>query len=758
MTTPAAPRRALWLLNHATARRFEIPMLKAVGYSGVFLPKSFPQKHNFRSASVDYSEDQFLALPDDVVALLNAQDWYAPIARDVWDVVNEHFEVAFFIAQNLDAVENLLRHFKGQAIWRAYGLDRSLSYASLIASHHGATLAADKASRRFWLGEAYSNIHDVEGTLLRRRAVWLPVGLADTGVADQWTGADRRIFFICPEIATNHYYRAIYEDFKAHLGDLPHAIGGAQPIAVGDPDVLGFVPAAQHAQNMREMRVMFYHSTEPRHVHYHPFEAIRAGMPLVYMAGGLLDALGGRRPLPGRARDSKHARALLKAILDGDNGLIQSIRASQVALLEPMKAETCLPQWRAAFETIGKAITTERAIARVAQKKRIAVLLPVGYRGGSLRGAKLLMQALLEGSAMAGEDVDVVFGHLDDPALYSDEDFRTLPKGVARRPYRWRRIGPDEARRVMSLAGYPSWEPSADEYMLPNDGIKHFFDCDLWLVISDRVEVQPLPLRPIVAMIFDYLQRYVRLFDTNGDVEFLRFANEAVRVLVTTEATARDAIQYAGVPSSRLSVVPMLVPPVEHSPPDRSPEQRPYFVWPTNLGPHKNHENAFKALTAYYRVHDGKYDCIMTGVNTGRVLEDPDRRKMALATAGDSDAKVGLHVRGELTDAEYFRLVAGASFLWHPALYDNGTFAVIEAAQLGIRSAVGSYPAMHEIDRKFDLDLLFFDPRNVDEMAQRLKEMEAAVPDPELGVRTTRKVDDRADAARAYWAVVREWL
>jgi glycosyltransferase involved in cell wall biosynthesis len=733
-------------------------MLKAVGYSGIFLPKSFPQKHNFRSASVDYSEDQFLGLPDDVVSLLNAQNWYSPVARDVWNVVNEYFEVAFFIAQNFDAVENLLRHFKGQAIWRAYGLDRSLSYSSLIGPHHGATLAADRASRRLWLGEAYSNIHDIEGTLLRRQAVWLPLGLADTGIADRWTGADRRIFFICPEIATNYYYRAIYEDFKTHFGDLPHAIGGAQPIAVTDPNVLGFVPAEQHAQNMREMRVMFYHSTEPRHVHYHPFEAIRAGMPLIYMAGGLLDALGGNKPLPGRARDSKHARSLLRAILDGDSGLIQSIRTSQAVLLEPMKAENCLPQWQAAFETIGKAIKTEKAIVPVVRRRRIAVLLPVGYRGGTLRGAKLLMQALLEGSALAGESVEVVFGHLDDPSVYSDEDFRMLPKEVVRRPYKWRRIGPDEAKRTMSLAGYPSWEPSAGEYMLPNDGIRHFFDCDLWVVISDRIEVRPLPLRPIVAMVFDYLQRYVRLFDTDGDAEFLQFANEAVRVLVTTEATARDAVQYAGVPSSRLSVVPMIVPRVEAPPPTRSGEQRRYFVWPTNLGPHKNHENALKALAAYYRVHGGKYDCLMTGVNTGRMLEDADGRDIAPVMASGKDAKAGLRVRGELSDAEYFRLVADASFLWHPALYDNGTFAVIEAAQLGVRSVVSSYPAMHEIDRNFRLDLAFFDPRNVDEMARRLKEMEDARPDPELAARTIGKVDDRAASARAYWAVIREWL
>ena len=52
---------------------------------------------------------------------------------------------------------------------------------------------------------------------------------------------------------------------------------------------------------------MYYHSTEPDHIHYHPFEAVRAGMPLVFMAGGMLDRLGGI-DLPGRSKPPKEAR------------------------------------------------------------------------------------------------------------------------------------------------------------------------------------------------------------------------------------------------------------------------------------------------------------------------------------------------------------------------------------------------------------------------------------------------------------------
>lgn len=76
---------------------------------------------------------------------------------------------------------------------------------------------------------------------------------------------------------------------------------------------------------MREMRIIFYHSQEPRHIHFHPFEAIKAGMPLVFMSGGILDQFGGSK-LPGRCTSIEEARQKIRRILDGDQNLIDDIR------------------------------------------------------------------------------------------------------------------------------------------------------------------------------------------------------------------------------------------------------------------------------------------------------------------------------------------------------------------------------------------------------------------------------------------------
>ena len=81
---------------------------------------------------------------------------------------------------------------------------------------------------------------------------------------------------------------------------------------------------------------------------------------------------------------------------------------------------------------------------------------------------------------------------------------------------------------------------------------------------------------------------------------------------------------------------------------------------------------------------------------------------------------------GDVSDKVYARLLKNAQFLWHPALYDNGTFAVMEAAYLGVPSLSALYPAMEYMNQKFELNLQFFDPRNPQGMAEALLIMETA--------------------------------
>ena len=67
-------------------------------------------------------------------------------------------------------------HFEGVAIWRAYGLDKSITYTGHLQRFTQGFRTIERLGSRFWFGEAYAHLHEIEGRYLRERAVYLPLG------------------------------------------------------------------------------------------------------------------------------------------------------------------------------------------------------------------------------------------------------------------------------------------------------------------------------------------------------------------------------------------------------------------------------------------------------------------------------------------------------------------------------------------------------------------------------------------------------
>ena len=755
--------RVMWLLNHTSARKFEIPMLKSLGITEIFQPKIFPSHPGFRTASVDWSEDAHLRIPADDLAILNAANWYGGASPEAWRIADRYFDVCIFTLQYIEMLTDAAKYFSGALLWRVFGLEQPQSYSLVLdqlSRQRHAWSEVERLGERFFFAEAFDHLHRIEAELLQRRTVHLPLGMHDAQLQDGWQGADARIFFVCPDIGLNGYYAAIYDRFKLDFGDLPHAIGGAQPVAVDDPAVLGYTPLAVHEGNMRQMRAMFYHSTEPNHVHYHPFEAVRAGMPLVFMAGGMLDRLGGAN-LPGRCATVAQARAKLRRILDGDRALIDAIRASQSILLEPMRAENCRAAWREGFERIAAAVPAraERmADTAPAQPPRIAVILPIEYRGGTLRGAKMLAEAIFHGSRQAGTPAEVVFLHPEHDE--ATECFDDLHAGISRRPFAWRTLSKDEARRAMHYAGNRGWIPDAESYLVADDGIRQLQDCAAWLVVSDRLLAPLLPLRPCIHMVYDYIQRYIPvLAQGESDRPYIDVVRRATRVFVTTRFTQRDVLQYAGLPVANVVKLPILAPlsgtgeitPALHSSPG-------YFLWPTNLALHKNHRNALRALRHYYERMDGRLQCRVTGVDEADILASavPHLAEAAAEVHACESLRENLCWSGYLPEREYRSALAGAAFLWHPARIDNGTFTAIEAAASGVAALSSDYPAMREIDDQFGLALAWMDADDPLAMAAQLKRMESEWRERRALLPPQQRLAEQgvAQLASAYWEAV----
>ncbi|MCO6391112.1 hypothetical protein GTW25_08735 [Aliihoeflea aestuarii] len=469
-------------------------MLKSIGFNEVFTPKIYPDDPNFRSASVDWEHDQYLTIPADDLAILNATDWYKGGNRRSWELASRYFDVAFVMLYRPDTFEAAQKHFEGQVLWRTFGLSNGNTYSSILSSHpfyEPAYASIRKLYGRFWFAEAYDHLHEVEDRYLRSKAVFLPLGMnsASRPRPEEWTGTDRRTLFVCPDVNFNPVYEEIYRKFRRDFPNLPCVIGGAQSIAVDDDRVLGYLPYDEHLRNMKQLRVMFYHSTEPTHIHFHPFEAIVAGMPLIFMGGGILDRFGGKK-LPGRSATIREARKKLDRILAGDEKFIREVRESQHILLEPMKPENC----RAAWE-VGMAKVLSSANSPQAVKETKAVRIAILTEPSDLQVAEQAADLIVNGAREAGRSIKVVIGirraagaginRLEPQSRYATRDFG------------WEATDAQHVNRAMHY-GRAFSRPRHDRYVFPNDGMNNFLDCDIWVLANGELKHTPVPLRPLI--------------------------------------------------------------------------------------------------------------------------------------------------------------------------------------------------------------------------------------------------------------------
>jgi hypothetical protein len=395
MPTPKN-RRVLWILNHTTLMEWEVPMLMELGFE-VYIPKHLPVGPNSRTAKVTTQYDASLSLPAEEVAYLNTLNFYeSPISKKTAEILNRHFANCI-CASIYPGLHYMLQSFRGRIFMRAFGHAGTIDYERATDTVPPASLQSGSYStwwhrlqrqllqwnRRFvrtagvtcknpimremfiardriYLAAAYREIIDNELPFLKKRSLYLPLALPDsiTQQSQTWQGGDPRVLFVCPNIDQIDYYHRIYTRFKEELGEFPYCVAGKQDLGgpptepkTQDPNILGYIERAQLDQLLNRCFCMFYHSQEPRHLHYHPLEAIVAGQPLIFMSGGLLEKCGGSDQ-PGMCHSYAEAREKIARLQRGDEQLRNQILHSQVRILAPFQSAYCTSVWKDTFAPI----------------------------------------------------------------------------------------------------------------------------------------------------------------------------------------------------------------------------------------------------------------------------------------------------------------------------------------------------------------------------------------------------------------------
>jgi len=377
--------------------------------------------------------------------------------------------------------------------------------------------------------------------------------------------------------------------------------------------------------------------------------------------------------------------------------------------------------------------------------KKIAVMLPIGYRGGSLRAAKSIAKGIAFQTHKQNADIQVVFSYAKEGKYNLHLEFDDLiAAGIQLRETVWEVCSKSTLSALATLVGIDKTNLEYEQYCVPTDGANDFFDCDFWLIVSDRLPAPLFPMRKYACLIFDYIQRYVpEIFGDNSLLWETQVANlfytvqKSSKVFVTTPSTRADMISYAGVDEARIQLLEMEFHPIESRDTQiGSSLPADYVLWATNAASHKNHVNALESFEIYTQELKGRLHLVLTGVGTryldprnkfpneDPMLQPPQIQYFREKIRQNPKLQNKVHILGNVSDSMFAGLIKTARFLWHPAIYDNGTFSVVEAAYLGTPSLSARYPAMEYINQKFDLNLQFFDPLNQGSAAEALMNME----------------------------------
>lgn len=480
-------KRILWLLNHTTLREFEVPLLISMGYE-VFTPKIFPLNPGNRSASVSYEFDNTLSIPENDLNTLNSFDFYSekPDA-EIIHLINKYFGMAI-TAYMFPMFDYITELFKWDVLLRAFGLPhKSWNYYkyAIEVSRPGLAKRLAKISDRFWFAAGYENLKSIEPKFIQDRTLYLPVGLPPrvTKMENSWRGGIKKILFVCPDINSYPEAKNAYTLFKSNFGDLPHIICGAQTIPVdNDPNVLGRLSNEEYSKIYQESAVMFHHSESPRHIYYHPAEAICYGMPLIFMEKGMLGEIGGRT-YPGVAASYKEARGKLLKILNNDKEYIDSVIETQKNLYKIFSPKFCQEIWKRNFEyhSFQKNRSIEKSIAIIA-----------------LDNSPFTRLKALSICDLIAKDNTKIFVGLPSDSI-ENQNINTSKYKVTIRPYAMMEIDAASIYRCNEITGFPSPNLSSECYYLPNDNASQFMDCDCWIIIGSHLNK---PIAPVKNFMF----------------------------------------------------------------------------------------------------------------------------------------------------------------------------------------------------------------------------------------------------------------
>lgn len=106
-------KRILWLLNHDTLSKFELPLMRDLGFE-IYTPKVVPKNILQQSGSVTYEYDNTLTIPQHDLQMLNEYNFYMneDMPFIIRNIINKHFDIVI-VMFDFYALNKIIDNFQG---------------------------------------------------------------------------------------------------------------------------------------------------------------------------------------------------------------------------------------------------------------------------------------------------------------------------------------------------------------------------------------------------------------------------------------------------------------------------------------------------------------------------------------------------------------------------------------------------------------------------------------------------------------------
>ena len=344
----------LYLLSHKTLTDFEIPIIRNRGYN-CYIPKKFNSLSSVNS--INYTTpflcDEFLDMSQSDIATLNNNDFFdnKPLSMEIIKIINNNFTCIFItLLTSNNMLKQLIDNFHGKIYFRFFGLDGTNSYRIMMKRmYNGTSYKSDKIQYIF----SYKEIIDFEFSFKDNdiftpfNSYYIPLGLPDLLIKknkNTYKPLSNKIAFVCSRTddGMNSYYGRIFNKFIDEFKGYEYVIFGKNNNKISHlPYVKNNLDDKEYYRQISECKCLFYHSTEERHLHYHPLEAIIIGIPIIFFEKSLLSTAFLNNS-DGKCKNYDEIKIKINKIINNDEKFINSIINYQNKVISKLLISTNL--------------------------------------------------------------------------------------------------------------------------------------------------------------------------------------------------------------------------------------------------------------------------------------------------------------------------------------------------------------------------------------------------------------------------------